>query len=36
MMSERHREGGNQIEQLRIRAVAGDVKQGVIRENIVL
>lgn len=36
MMSQRLREGGNQSEQLCIQAVGGDVKQGVIRENIVL
>lgn len=30
------REGGSQSEQLSIQAVEGDVKQGVIRENILL
>lgn len=30
------REGGNQSEQLRIQAAEDDVKQGIIRENIIL
>lgn len=36
MVSERPREGGNQSKQLCIQAAEGDMKQGVIWENIIL